>query len=43
MSKIRSEHLERQALIYVRQSTLVQVRENLGSQARIASLKILLW
>jgi DNA invertase Pin-like site-specific DNA recombinase len=34
MSKIWSEHLERQALIYVRQSTLVQVRENLGSQAR---------
>jgi len=34
MSKIRAEHLERQALIYVRQSTLTQVRENLGSQAR---------
>lgn len=34
MSKIRAEHLGRQALIYVRQSTLTQVRENLGSQAR---------
>jgi DNA invertase Pin-like site-specific DNA recombinase len=34
MSKIRAEHLGRQALIYVRQSTLAQVRENLGSQAR---------
>lgn len=34
MSKIRTEHLGRQALIYVRQSTLTQVRENLGSQAR---------
>jgi DNA invertase Pin-like site-specific DNA recombinase len=34
MSKIQSEHLGRQALIYVRQSTLTQVRTNLGSQAR---------
>jgi len=34
MNKIRAEHLGRQALIYVRQSTLTQVRENLGSQAR---------
>lgn len=34
MSKIRAEHLERQALIYVRQSTLRQVKENLSSQAR---------
>jgi DNA invertase Pin-like site-specific DNA recombinase len=34
MSKIRAEHLDRQALIYVRQSTLTQVRENVGSKAR---------
>lgn len=34
MSKIQSEHLGRQALIYVRQSTLMQVRENVGSKAR---------
>ena len=34
MSKIQSEHLERQALIYVRQSTLAQVRENVGSKKR---------
>ena len=34
MSKIRAEHLGRQALIYVRQSTLTQVRENVGSKAR---------
>jgi DNA invertase Pin-like site-specific DNA recombinase len=34
MSKIQSEHLERQALIYVRQSTLTQVRENVGSKKR---------
>ncbi len=32
--KIRPEHRERQALIYVRQSTLIQVRENTGSTAR---------
>lgn len=29
--KIRSEHLARLALIYIRQSTLVQVLENVGS------------
>ena len=34
MSKIQVEHLGRQALIHVRQSTLAQGRENLGSQAR---------
>jgi DNA invertase Pin-like site-specific DNA recombinase len=34
MSKIQAEHLERQALIYVRQSTLTQVRENVGSKER---------
>jgi DNA invertase Pin-like site-specific DNA recombinase len=34
MSKIQADHLGRQALIYVRQSTLTQVRENLGSQER---------
>jgi DNA invertase Pin-like site-specific DNA recombinase len=32
--KIRPEHLDRQALIYVRQSTLLQVRENTGSTTR---------
>lgn len=32
--KIRPEHLDRQALIYVRQSTLMQVRENTGSTTR---------
>jgi DNA invertase Pin-like site-specific DNA recombinase len=32
--KIRPEHLARLALIYVRQSTLVQVLENVGSKAR---------
>jgi len=32
--KVRPEHLDRQALIYVRQSTLVQVRDNTGSTAR---------
>lgn len=32
--KIRSEHLARLALIYIRQSTLVQVLENVGSKAR---------
>jgi hypothetical protein len=31
---IQAEHLHRQALIYVRQSTLVQVRENTASTAR---------
>ena len=33
-TKLRSDHLARQALIYVRQSTLAQVRENWGSTAR---------
>jgi excisionase family DNA binding protein len=33
-SKIRSEHLERTAFVYVRQSSLRQVRENLESQRR---------
>ena len=32
--KIQSEHLERQALIYIRQSTLAQVTGNIGSKAR---------
>jgi DNA invertase Pin-like site-specific DNA recombinase len=32
--KVQAEHLDRQALIYVRQSTLVQVVENIGSKAR---------
>lgn len=32
--KIRLDHLERQAFIYVRQSTLLQVRENTASTAR---------
>lgn len=32
--KVQAEHLDRQALIYVRQSTLAQVLENTGSQAR---------
>lgn len=32
--KIQPEHLERQAFIYVRQSTLMQVRDNTGSKAR---------
>ena len=34
MNKIQADHLERQALIYVRQSTLTQVRENEGSKER---------
>src|SRR3954463_8029491 len=33
-SKIRAEHLGRQALIYIRQSTPIQVRENTASTAR---------
>ena len=33
-SKIRPTHLERQAFIYVRQSTLFQVREHTASTAR---------
>jgi DNA invertase Pin-like site-specific DNA recombinase len=32
--KIRPDHLDRQALVYVRQSTLFQVRENTASTAR---------
>jgi DNA invertase Pin-like site-specific DNA recombinase len=32
--KIRPDHLDRQAMIYVRQSTLIQVRENTGSTIR---------
>src|SRR2546425_12517345 len=32
--KIRPDHLSRQAVIYVRQSTLLQVRENIGSTTR---------
>ena len=32
--KIRPEHLDRHALIYVRQSTAMQVRDNLASAAR---------
>jgi DNA invertase Pin-like site-specific DNA recombinase len=32
--KIRSDHLDRLAIIYVRQSTLFQVRENSGSTSR---------
>jgi DNA invertase Pin-like site-specific DNA recombinase len=32
--KIRPDHLARQAIIYIRQSTLMQVRENTGSTAR---------
>ena len=33
-TKIRPEHLDRQALIYVRQSTLAQVRDHTASTAR---------
>jgi DNA invertase Pin-like site-specific DNA recombinase len=33
-TKIRLEHLDRQAFIYVRQSTIIQVRENTASTAR---------
>ena len=32
--KIRPDHLERPAFVYVRQSTLFQVRENTASTAR---------
>lgn len=32
--KVQAEHLDRQALIYVRQSTLAQIVHNTGSQAR---------
>jgi DNA invertase Pin-like site-specific DNA recombinase len=33
-SKIRPDHLDRQAFIYIRQSTLAQVRDNTGSTTR---------
>ena len=32
--KLRDEHLQRQALIYIRQLTLLQVRDNIGSTIR---------
>ena len=32
--KLRADHLTRPALIYIRQSTLIQVRENTASTAR---------
>ena len=32
--KLRETHLQRQALIYIRQSTLIQVRDHTGSTAR---------
>lgn len=32
--KLRDDHLQRQALIYIRQSTLIQVRDNTASTAR---------
>jgi DNA invertase Pin-like site-specific DNA recombinase len=31
-TKITAAHLERKAIVYIRQSSLKQVRENLGSQ-----------
>ena len=34
ITKIRPDHLDRLAVIYVRQSTLFQVRENVGSKTR---------
>ena len=37
--KIRADHLERQALIYVRQSTFMQVQRNTGSTARQYDLR----
>ncbi len=33
-SKVRPDHLDRLALVYVRQSTMIQVRENIASTAR---------
>ena len=33
-NKIRATHLERTAIVYVRQSTMAQVRDNRESQAR---------
>lgn len=38
-SKIRPDHLERQAMIYVRQSTMMQVRENTASTERQYDLR----
>jgi len=38
-SKIRPDHLDRQALVYIRQSTLFQVHENTASTARQYDLK----
>lgn len=32
--KLRDDHLQRQALVYIRQSTLTQVRDNTGSTTR---------
>ena len=32
--KIRAQHLERQAVVYVRQSTLIQVRDHTSSATR---------
>src|SRR5205823_14569257 len=37
-TKIRPDHLDRLAVIYVRQSTLFQVRENVGSTLRLYDL-----
>src|SRR5215813_1460216 len=34
LTKLRNEHLTRPALVYVRQSTLIQVRDNTASAAR---------
>jgi hypothetical protein len=33
-TKLRNEHLTRPALVYVRQSTFMQVRDNTASTAR---------
>src|SRR4051794_18003125 len=33
-SKVRPDHLDRLALVYVRQSTMIQVRDNIASTAR---------
>src|SRR6266540_1785451 len=33
-AKVRPDHLDRQAIVYVRQSTLAQVRDNTASTAR---------
>lgn len=38
-AKIRADHLDRQVLIYVRQSTFMQVRHNTGSTARQYDLR----